>query len=562
MGLVAGSANEHDHVLSDGWRVSARHRLAAVATIYALYLLVYFVVGGAAFEAANHFWHELPVTALTAWLILRCGRNGGPAVRGFLFGVAASLAPLMVADASYGRDFPLWRDQQGAALQLTDAAYAAFLFVWVCAWAALVLNLVHSRRPSGRTVAVFALLMGGFMTLFVGFYAPLYRDVLGTLVGRVGAITAALELLAVIAGMAAMLLGVNRALVLQVFGVTLLASSDMLYNEASMRQQAYAAADPVWTLGLCLLLAGAVLLPRLRRRETGTEFGPLSLGTVRRSGLSTLLLSISLGAVLLSAVVSLSLRRGVIAGVPGAGEPFFYVLFVVTLVVVMVALTERFDRAVQHAERHAAHMLGAGLRMADWRTGDRTLAWIFEATGLGHLLDSLQAAGARLRNEVIFLGPERLNPTAQQETASEPTCFIVMPFGQSDSDAVHHVLREACLACGLQPLRGDDLFTPTDILDDIWRGITGASCVIADISGRNANVMYELGMAHTLAKPVIILSRHAEDIPIDLSTRRVILYGTAQGDDWQAVLAQRTRSSLQALLQQFPPRRPHHRRNG
>ena len=50
------------------------------------------------------------------------------------------------------------------------------------------------------------------------------------------------------------------------------------------------------------------------------------------------------------------------------------------------------------------------------------------------------------------------------------------------------------------PVRGDDVFTPTDILVDIWQSINGADFVIADITGRNPNVLYELGI-HTLAKP-------------------------------------------------------------
>jgi hypothetical protein len=108
-----------------------------------------------------------------------------------------------------------------------------------------------------------------------------------------------------------------------------------------------------------------------------------------------------------------------------------------------------------------------------------------------------------------------------------------------------------CRDCGLKPLRGDDLFHPTDILDDIWYAITAAFCVIADISGRNPNVMYELGIAHTLAKPVLILSRTAEDIPIDLATRRVILYGTADDEDWRATLAERVRLALQGVMEEY-----------
>ena len=236
-------------------------------------------------------------------------------------------------------------------------------------------------------------------------------------------------------------------------------------------------------------------------------------------------------------------------------------LFVVALVVVMVWLTDRFDRAVHHVGRHAVRLFSRRPPPADWRAGNRRLAWILDATGLGQVLDALQGASQRLRQEVLFLGPERLNPPPQSPLAIagvEPTCFIVMPFGLADSDAVHQVLRQVCQQAGLRPLRGDDLFTPSDILDDIWRGITGAHCVIADITGRNPNVMYELGMAHTLAKPVLILSRHADDIPIDLATRRVIVYGTADEgapQAWQATLASRAQAAIAALLQAYPAHR-------
>ena len=105
-----------------------------------------------------------------------------------------------------------------------------------------------------------------------------------------------------------------------------------------------------------------------------------------------------------------------------------------------------------------------------------------------------------------------------------------MPFSLEWSNDVHRCLSDACEAASVQPVRGDDLFTPTDILIDIWHGLNDADFVVADITGRNPNVLYELGIAHALAKPVLIISRNAADIPIDLSTRRVILYGQLEGD--------------------------------
>jgi hypothetical protein len=74
--------------------------------------------------------------------------------------------------------------------------------------------------------------------------------------------------------------------------------------------------------------------------------------------------------------------------------------------------------------------------------------------------------------------------------------------------------------------------------------------VIADISGRNPNVLYELGIAHTLAKPVLILSREPSDIPIDLASRRVILYGQ-QGESWQTDLEQKIATSLATIVKDY-----------
>lgn len=539
-------------------RCAAPYRLAAVGALYALYLCSYFVLGPQAFSARGYYWHDALVIAAAGGLMVWSGLRSGPPMRGFLLCHAASLAALLVTDVSDGQDWLLWRYSPGEALPLTDAAYLVFLFSAWLAWTGLALAGLQRRRPGGRTVAVFALLMAGIVVLFASFYTPLYQGTLSTLRGRLDVAMAVLELALVITGLAVMLLGASYALVLQIFGLTLLAASDMLYSEAAAHQQPLASADPVWLLGLCLLLAGAAVLPRRTGPHAGAALDDAAAGGVRRSGLSTLLLSLSLGAVLVSAVVSLALRRG--AGSAGhaeaAGEPFFYVLFVVALVVVMVWLTDRFDRAVHHAARYAANLLDHRLQAGDWRNGDRRRVWILEATGLGPLLDGLHAASQRLRQNVLFLGPERLNPAPlAPTTGAEPTCFIVMPFGLAESDAVHQVLRQACQQAGLRPVRGDDLFTPTDILDDIWRGITGAHCVIADITGRNPNVMYELGMAHTLAKPVLILSRRADDIPIDLATRRVILYGTA--DDgaapaWQATLAVRAQTALAALMLAYP----------
>jgi hypothetical protein len=142
-----------------------------------------------------------------------------------------------------------------------------------------------------------------------------------------------------------------------------------------------------------------------------------------------------------------------------------------------------------------------------------------------------------LKRGVLFLGPERLYaPPRDRGDPRQATCFLVMPFSEEWSPDVHRILAAVCEAAGVRSVRGDDLFTPTDILEDLWQGINAADFVIADITGRNPNVLYELGIAHTLAKPVLILSQRAADIPIDLATRRVIVYGQ-RAEAWREELA-------------------------
>jgi hypothetical protein len=187
----------------------------------------------------------------------------------------------------------------------------------------------------------------------------------------------------------------------------------------------------------------------------------------------------------------------------------------------------------------------------EWRESRPRVRTTLGSTGLGYFLDRLRQSAHQLKRDVLFLGPERLFPPPRARAMDEQKqCFIVMPFSLEWSDDVHRIVSQVCHRAGIRPVRGDDLFTPTDILDDIWQSINDADFVVADITGRNANVLYELGIAHTLAKPVLILSRTADDIPIDLSSRRIILYGDS-GDDWRAKLEDQIGKAVDEILRTY-----------
>ena len=83
--------------------------------------------------------------------------------------------------------------------------------------------------------------------------------------------------------------------------------------------------------------------------------------------------------------------------------------------------------------------------------------------------------------------------------------------------------RSSIEEAGLVP-GADDLFRPCAIVHDIWSLTQSAQVILADLFGKNPNVFYELGLAHALKKPVVLVSSNDKDVPFDLQHIRVIYY--------------------------------------
>ena len=108
----------------------------------------------------------------------------------------------------------------------------------------------------------------------------------------------------------------------------------------------------------------------------------------------------------------------------------------------------------------------------------------------------------------------------------ESMCFIVMPFGVESLGIVYEDFVKPTLAdrCQLRPERGDDVFGSNVIMDDITKSIRRARLIIADLTGRNPNVFYEVGIAHALNKQVLLMTQSIDDVPFDLRHRRALVY--------------------------------------
>lgn len=110
-------------------------------------------------------------------------------------------------------------------------------------------------------------------------------------------------------------------------------------------------------------------------------------------------------------------------------------------------------------------------------------------------------------------------------SASGQTCFVVQPFAAPLGGYYELIYKPAIEQAGLVPVRADaEIFGTGKIIDQIWRGIQDAVILVAELTSKNANVFYELGLAHASEKPVILISANEEDVPFDLRHIRVILY--------------------------------------
>lgn len=110
------------------------------------------------------------------------------------------------------------------------------------------------------------------------------------------------------------------------------------------------------------------------------------------------------------------------------------------------------------------------------------------------------------------------------------SCFVMMPFGHWFDIYYHKIYVPAINEAGFEPIRGDELFTTGSVVEQIWEQIEKSTVLLADLSGRNANVFYELGLAHAARKPVVFTAGNIDDVPFDLRHLRVITYEPREPD--------------------------------
>lgn len=100
---------------------------------------------------------------------------------------------------------------------------------------------------------------------------------------------------------------------------------------------------------------------------------------------------------------------------------------------------------------------------------------------------------------------------------------VMMPFSPDFGD-VFTAINAACKSAKMRCLRADSIWEDSTFIQDIFALIYRAQVVVVDFTGRNANVMYETGIAHTLGKTVVPITQTNNDIPSNMSHHRALKY--------------------------------------
>jgi hypothetical protein len=145
--------------------------------------------------------------------------------------------------------------------------------------------------------------------------------------------------------------------------------------------------------------------------------------------------------------------------------------------------------------------------------------------------------------------PRRQRPTVFQITEHENVepalASAMMPFDAGFNE-VYESIRHAADNVGLRCRRADDIWENAAIIQDVVALIDRSRIVVCDCTGRNPNVFYEVGIAHTLGREVILITQNDSDIPFDLRHLRYVHYHN--NGEGRAALSASLHARMQTIL--------------
>jgi len=118
---------------------------------------------------------------------------------------------------------------------------------------------------------------------------------------------------------------------------------------------------------------------------------------------------------------------------------------------------------------------------------------------------------------------------AEKGGKTKKKCFVISPIGEEGSEmrersdkVLEHIIKPPVEECGYECMRADEISEPGIITSQIIQHLIDDDLVVADLTGRNPNVYYELAVRHVVRKPIVQVIQAGESIPFDVAGTRTI----------------------------------------
>lgn len=198
--------------------------------------------------------------------------------------------------------------------------------------------------------------------------------------------------------------------------------------------------------------------------------------------------------------------------------------FLITILMVILRLTQRHNKELIGTMRNS-------YEKQIYLMNDKLTASMDRWQDVNHLVIGSQTSQLEVQSSQHVRLSAFLESNGVQQNDIKPETdlvFVLIPFNNRYNQ-IFKVIQQTCQSVGLRCLRGDEEFIRGDIIPHILKTMCKASIIIANIDGRNANVFYELGLAHAMDKATLLVSKNVEDIPIDIQSKKIIVYKHLEG---------------------------------
>ncbi|MEY9852029.1 hypothetical protein ABH923_001707 [Leifsonia sp. EB41] len=144
---------------------------------------------------------------------------------------------------------------------------------------------------------------------------------------------------------------------------------------------------------------------------------------------------------------------------------------------------------------------------------------------------------------------------ADSPNGFESECFFIAPIGEEGSDVrkrsdgvLNYIVSRAAEEVGLTAIRADKISSPGQINLQVIEHVLSARAVVADLTGLNPNVFYEMAVRHTAKLPIVLIAERGTDLPFDISQMRTIFFShtdLADADDCRKAIATQLQDALE-----------------